>query len=84
MALAEVTTLFDANCRSIPAMLREAADSIEAETDSDDRTKAIVAVHVSKSGEVMVYGWGDTDDFHALGSLTAGIAELNANMRGDD
>ena len=80
--LAEVTTLYETNCRSIPDMLRQAADSIEGEVaEGYSPTVAMVAVQLTESGEVRLYGWGDTADHHALGLLARGQAELIATMQ---
>lgn len=76
MSLAEVVTLYDVNAASIPDMLRKSADSIEAETEADDRTKAMVAVQVSHDGMVTVYGWGVVDRFMAIGALQAAVTKL--------
>ncbi len=79
--IAKVETLYEANCRSIPAMLRQSADSIEAEPDGDcSPTTAMVAVQISKSGEVRIYGWGETNDLHAIGLLERGKHELLGNI----
>lgn len=75
--LAEVHMIYEANLRSIPDMLRQAAGSIEEEAGQDcDPTVVMVAVQVTKSGAVQVYGWGDTNDIHALGALTAGAQQI--------
>lgn len=75
--LAEVHTIYESNPRSIPDMLRQAADGIEQEKDEDcDQTVVMVAVQVTKSGAVQVYGWGDTNDIHALGALMAGAQQI--------
>lgn len=75
--LAEVHTLYEANARSIPDMLRQSADSIESEVaDGYACTTAMVAVQVAKDGTIQVYGWGDTDSLHALGALTAGCQSI--------
>ena len=84
--IAEVATLYETNARSIPDMLRQAADSIEAEAaEGYSPTVAMVAVQISENGQVQVYGWGDTDDLRAIGlmergkhSLLASIEELTA------
>ena len=77
MKLAEVHTLYETNCRSIPDMLRQAADSIETEaTEGYSPTKAMIAVQLTDNGQVQIYGWGETDDVHALGVLQLGMAEL--------
>lgn len=69
----------------IAAMLRQAAGNIESETDADNRTVSMVAVQVSETGTVSVYGWGRTDTMHAIGALTAGVATLtNRIVNGDD
>lgn len=74
--VAEVITLYDSNANHIPAMLRKRAEMIEAETEADDRTVAMIAVTVTESGDLEVYGWGDTDDFHCLGVLAMASARL--------
>lgn len=80
MKLAEVHTLYETNCRSIPDMLRQAADSIETEPDDGfSPTTAMVAVQITEAGGVEIYGWGETDDIHALGVLQLGIAKLISN-----
>ena len=76
MTLAEVVSLFPENAREVPAMLRNAADAIETEAEDDDRTVAVIAVQVTESGAVEVYGWGETDDLHAVGALTAGVRSV--------
>ena len=78
--LAEVHTLYESNCRAIPEMMRVAADAIGMETDDDDRTQAVVAIQLTESGDVLVYGWGDTNDLHALGIMERGKHELLTNM----
>ena len=79
MALAEVHTLYDSNARSIPDMLRKAADSIETEvSEGFVATKAMVAVQVAEDGSIQVYGWGETDNLHALGALMAGAQEIGS------
>lgn len=85
MALAEVSTLYEVNCRNIPEMLRGAADNIESEADEPDcsPTKAVVAIQLSQDGQVVVYGWGDTSDIHALGIIERGKHELLCAMSGD-
>ena len=74
--LAEVHTLYETNARSIADMLKQAAATIETETDDDDRTKSMVTVQIHESGAVQIYGWGETDDVHAIGALHLGIAEI--------
>ena len=78
--IAEVHTLYESNCRSIPDMLRQAADNVASEGDEHDRTKAIIAVKVTESGAVELYGWGETDDMHALAALQLGVAEITRNI----
>lgn len=80
MKLAEVHTLYETNARSIPDMLRQAADSIETEREEGYvPTKAMVAVQLCENGEIKVYGWGETDDMHAIGILHCGLNFLSAN-----
>jgi len=76
MKLAEVHTLYKTNARSIPDMMRQAAESIETETDEHDKTKAMIAVQLSDDGEIQIYGWGETDDLSAIGTLTKAIHQL--------
>lgn len=83
MKLAEVHTLYESNFRSIPDMLREAADSIETEAEEGyTPTTAMVAVQLSEGGEIKVYGWGDTDDLRAIGLLERGKHDLLNMMLG--
>lgn len=76
--LSVVTTLFEKNCRDIPAMLRQSADAIEQEdpTTDDAITKAIIAVQITLDGQIVVYGWGDTNNIEALGTLQLGLQKL--------
>jgi len=79
--IAEVVTLYDTNARSIPDMLRQAADSMESEASDDcSPTVAMVAVQLTESGEVQIYGWGDTDDLRAVGLLERGKHSLIAGV----
>jgi hypothetical protein len=71
-----VTVMRDKNASDVPAMLRQSADSIEAETDDHDRTKAMMAVQVTDSGTIAIYGWGAVDRFMAIGVLQAAITKL--------
>lgn len=73
LASLKVVPLFDAaQAGDIVGSHRRSAESIEAEKPEDDRTIAIVAVRLTESGAIDVYGWGQTDRFHALGMLVAG------------
>lgn len=81
MKLAEVHTLYDTNCASIPDMLRQAAASIETEAEEGfDPTRAMVAVQIGEEGAVRVYGWGRTDTMHSIALLQAGAAQLIQNV----
>jgi len=84
--LAEVHVLYESNCRSIPDMLRQAANSIEAESDGDSSpTTAMIAVQLAENGKVQMYGWGDTGNLHAIGLLERGKHELLAALyEGED
>lgn len=83
--LAEVATLYETNCRSIPDMLRQAADSIETEAgEGYSPTTAMVAVQLAENGAVKIYGWGDTDDLRAIGLLERGKHELLTILKGTD
>lgn len=74
--LAEVVTLYDTNASDIPGMLRQSADSIEAETDENDRTKAMMGAQMTHDGAIAIYGWGSVDRFTAIGILQAAVANL--------
>lgn len=71
-----VATLYDKNASDVPAMLRKAAESIEAETDENDRTRAMVGVQLSHGEVISIYGWGSIDRFTAIGVLQAAITKL--------
>ncbi len=74
--LAEVVTLYDTNANHITDMMHKSADRIDAETDADDRTVAMIAIRVTESDDIEVFGWGATSDFHALGVLAMASARL--------
>jgi hypothetical protein len=76
VTLALVTPIYEKNASDIPAMLRQSAESIEAETDDDDRTKAMIAVQVTHDGVIAIYGWGAAERFAAIGMLQAAIVKL--------
>lgn len=76
MTLRAVETLYEVNASDVPAMLRQSAESIEAETDEDDRTTGMMAVQVTASGAIAVYGWGAVDRFKAIGVLQAAVVKL--------
>lgn len=76
MKLAEVVTLYDSNASQIPAMMRKRADTIDAETEDDDRTIATIFIEVTQSGDIEIYGFGATDNFHCLGVLAMASARL--------
>lgn len=80
--LAEVVQLYETNASNIAGMLREAATNIGAETDEDDRTKAVIAVQLTESGGVQIYGWGKTDTLQAIGTLQLGVARLTRDHLG--
>lgn len=71
-----VVPIYESNARQVVEMLRQAADTIESETGEDDRTVAIAAVQLHESGEIQVYGWGETGTVHACGLLAIGMAEV--------
>lgn len=75
--LAEVHTLYETNCRSIPDMLRQSADSIETEAAGGfSPTVAMFAVQLAENGSILIYGWGDCDNMRALAMIERGKAEL--------
>ncbi len=77
--LAEVHTIYETNARSIPDMLRQSADSLDTEVDEGfARTTAMIAVQLTEGGGIKVYGWGDTDNIHALGLLHLGLQEIGS------
>jgi hypothetical protein len=78
MKLAEVVTLYETNASHIPDMLRKRADLIESQTENDDRAIAMIAVEVTESGDLEIYEWGQTDNFHCLGVLAMASARLAA------
>jgi hypothetical protein len=79
MKLAEVVTLYENNASNIAAMMRDAADSIEGETDDDNRTEAVIAVQIAENGAIKVYGWGATDSMKAIATLELGKADMIRN-----
>lgn len=76
-----VETLYDVNASDVPAMLRKSADTIAAETDEDDRTRAMVGVQLTYDGVIAIYGWGALDRFTAIGVLQAAITKLTDGVQ---
>lgn len=87
-SLAEVHVLYRDNARDIAAMLRTAAQSIETEREEGySPTRAMVAVQISESGKIQVYGWGATDLPDSIALLEMGKWDLlhtNACIREED
>ena len=84
-ALAEVHTLYETNCRSIPDMLRQAADSIETEVaEGFSPTVAMFAIQLAENGKIQIYGWGDCDSMKALAIVERGKDLLLSTFPGDD
>lgn len=81
--LAEVVTIYETNASNIADMMREAAGNIETETDENDRTKAMIAVQLTESGAVQIYGWGKTDTMQAIATLQLGVGRLVRDTLGD-
>lgn len=83
-SLAEVHTLYETNCRSIPDMLRQSADSIETEREEGySPTVAMFAIQLTENGGIQIYGWGDCDNMQALAILERGKAELMKTFEQD-
>ena len=83
--LAEVHTLYETNARSVPDMLRQAADNIETETlEGYAATKAIFAIQLTGNGAIQIYGWGDCDNMSALAMIERGKAALMQTFEGPD
>lgn len=79
MALAEVHTLYDTNCRIIPEMHRGTADLIEGEDpEKESPTVAMVAIQLLADGTPIVYGWGDTNIIHAMGVLHLALQDIGS------
>lgn len=84
MKLAEVTTIYETNCRSIADMLRQSADSIETEAaEGYSPTVAMFAVQLAENGAIQIYGWGDCDNMRALAMIERGKDKLLSTF-GDD
>lgn len=83
--LAEVHTLYETNCRPIPDMLRQSADSIETEVgEGYSPTVAMFAVQLAENGEIQIYGWGDCDNMRALAMVERGKDKLLSTFGGDE
>lgn len=80
MKLAAVETIYATNASDIAAMLRQSADSIESESDDDDRTEAMMAVQFTQGGNIAIYGWGAVDRMKAIGILQTAVAKLADNV----
>lgn len=83
--LAVVETIYETNASDIAAMLRQAADNIESEAgEGYSPTEAMVAVQISESGKIQVYGWGRADTLKAIGTLQMGIAYMAREVISQD
>ena len=83
MALALVETIYDKNFRSVPDMLRLSADSIEAETDADDKTNAMFGIQLCESGAIELYGWGGIDISEAVVLLERAKMKVIRQIEGE-
>jgi hypothetical protein len=77
---AKLVTLYDTSPSDIPAMLRMAADKIEA---GDPPIKSMIGITVGRNGEVTVYGWGDTNSVDALATMQLAIIKEGRRMLGE-
>lgn len=79
----KVVTLYKTNASDIPAMLRQAADSIEREEgEGYAKTEAMVAVQLGDNNEIQIYGWGNTDTQRSYVMLARAMRELLDNLDG--
>lgn len=82
--LSVVETIYESNARSIVDMMRMAADSIETEEEEGfSPTQAMVAIQLSESGKIQIYGWGEVDDLKAIAMMERGKFSLLATLDGD-
>lgn len=85
MKLAEVHTLYETNCRSIPDMLRQSANSIETEvSEGCSPTVAMFAIQLTESGSIEIYEWGDCDNMKALAMIERGKDRLLSCFGSDE
>lgn len=73
---ADIITLYQDNCADIPAMLKKAADNIEAETSDHDRTVSMVCLQVHESGDIQIFGWGAIHTRDCIALLEIGKHQL--------
>lgn len=73
---ADIITLYQDNCADIPAMLKKAADNIEAETPDHDRTVSMVCLQIHESGDIQIFGWGATDTRDCIATLAIAQHQL--------
>jgi len=81
MKLSVVETIYETNASDVAGMLRQSADSIESETEDDDRTRAMVGVQLTEGGVIAIYGWGALDRFVAIGVLQSAITKLTDGVQ---
>lgn len=75
--LAEVHTLYDKNASNIVAMLRVAADNIEA---GNPEVRSMTAVAELEGGGIQIFGWGQTDTPRSIAMLNLGLAQLTRDQ----
>lgn len=81
---ADIITLYQENCADIPAMLKKAAEVIEAETDELDCTVSMVCIQVRESGDLQIFGWGRSDARDCIATLAIAQHQLIQGAFGDD
>lgn len=72
-ALAEVVAIYDTNASDIVAMLRQAADNIEA---GNPVVRSVSAVAELEGGGIQIFGWGKTDTPRSIAMFQLGSAQL--------
>lgn len=82
MALAEVVTLYDTNCRDIPEMLKGLAEAVELERQEGIQTETVLAIQLTDGGAISIYGFGDADNFKALALLQLAITRVSNDTLG--
>lgn len=79
-----VITLRRDNYADIPAMLKMAAEVIEAETGEHDRTVSMVCIQVHESGDIRVFRWGATDTRDCIATLAIAQHQLIQGVSEDE
>lgn len=70
MTLTPVAIAYKSNCRDIKAMAALQTEQV------DDDTRCVIFIQVEEDGELLIFGWGDTNIDHSFVTLERAKQQL--------